>query len=458
MNILLVFVITLAFMMFLIMKYNVTCGIALFASAILAGLLSGMPIPTMLGELTGGFGSTMAGIGLVILFGGCFGAVLEKSGAMEEMAKGLIRKFGKKNDLLALNIAGYLISIPIFFGAGYITLSPLANALNKITKKRLGSYCCATYVGLIVTHCLVMPTPGPVAVAAGVGADMGWFMLYSLIVSLPASILGGVVWSSFLDKRMSDEERAAYKTAAEAIISDEELIAPDPTKPSTGLAIGLLMIPVGMLLLGSIMTSVVLTAESAAFPFFKFIGDAQVALFFAMLVSAWVLRKSLKENLGDKSIMSFLDSAADTYGSILLLLGAAGSFAAVIKAAGIGDLLISIFNTWNMPIVIMAFLVAAIFRMGVGSAAAAMTTSVAIVWPSAAALGYSPVVVGLAVCAGALFPLIPNDSSFWLPVKYNGITTGEVWKNIVVGNSIAGATALCICLLLNTLVGILPGL
>lgn len=458
MNIILVFVITLAFMMFIIMKYNVTCGIALFASAILAGLLSGMPIPDMLSQLTGGFGSTMAGIGLVILFGGCMGAVLEKSGAMEEMAKGLLRKFGKKHDFLALNIAGYLISIPIFFGVGYITLSPLANALNKITSKRIGSYCTAVYVGLIVTHCLVIPTPGPVAVAAGVGADMGWFMLYSLIVSLPASIIGGVVWAGFMDKRMSAEERAAYKAEAQKIVNDDELLKADPSKPSIGLAIGLLMVPVVMLLVGSIATSVVLTAESPIYGVFKFIGDAQVALFFSMLLCAFVLRKYLTPNIGGMTIMSYLDKAADTYGSILLLLGAAGSFAAVIKAAGIGDLLIDIMSKWNMPIVLMAFLVAAIFRMGVGSAAAAMSTSVAIVWPTASAMGYSPVVVGLAVCAGALFPLIPNDSSFWLPVKYNGITTSEVWKNIVVGNAIAGAVALGICLILEMLVGVLPGL
>lgn len=456
MNILLVFAISLVFMMVIIMKFKVNCAVALFGTAILAGLMAGMPVPTLVSQLTGGFGSTMSGIGLVILFGGCMGALLSESGAMEEMAKGLLRKFGKKHDFLALNIAGFLISIPIFFAVGYMMLSPLANAVQKLTRKRMSSYCTAIYVGLIVTHCLVMPTPGPVAVAAGVGADLGWFMLYSLVVAIPASLIGGVFWATFMDKRMSDEERAAYKSEVAELMNDEDLLKADPTKPGVGLAIGLLMLPVAMLVIGSIVT-MFLPAETLAYNVFKFIGTGELALFFSMLVNAFVLKKYITPNV-KMPIMNYLDKAANDYGAILMLLGSAGCFAAVIKAAGIGDALIAVMSQWDISLVLMAAVVAALIRMGVGSAAAAMTTSVSIVWPMASAMGYSPVVIGLAVCSGALMPLIPNDTTFWFPQRYSGVEIGETWKSVVAGNFIAGAAALGITMLLNMCVGVLPGL
>jgi len=425
MNILLVFAISLIFMMVIIMKFKVNCSVALFGTAILAGLLAGMPVTTLVGQLTGGFGSTMTGIGLVILFGGCMGALLSESGAMEEMAKALLRKFGKKHDFLALNIAGFLISIPIFFAVGYMMLSPLANAIQKLTRKRMSSYCTAVYVGLIVTHCLIMPTPGPVAVAAGVGADLGWYMLYSFIVAIPASLVGGVLWAVIRDKRMPAEELAAYKAEVAEFMSDEELLKADPTKPTAGLAIGLLMLPVAMLVIGSVVT-MFLAEGSLAYEIFKFVGTGELALFFSMLVNGAVLKKYItpKTNMG---IMNYIDKAANDYGAILMLLGSAGCFAAVIKTAGIGDALIEVMSQWDISLVLMAAVVAALIRMGVGSAAAAMTTSVSIVWPMASALGYSPIIIGLAVCSGALMNrtfreittiVKPSEMLRWYPIYH----------------------------------------
>lgn len=191
MNVLLAFVITMAVLLVILIKCKVSPGVALFGCAILMALLCGIPLPDTLGSLTSGFGSIMTSIGLLILLGGIFGMMLGDFGGMEELAKGLLRTFGKKNDMLALNLAGYIVSIPVYFGSAYITLSPLVTDLQKFTRIKSPAYVGALFTGLLLTHCIVAPIPGPLAVAGQIGANVGWFIIYGIIVSLPASLLCG---------------------------------------------------------------------------------------------------------------------------------------------------------------------------------------------------------------------------------------------------------------------------
>ena len=169
MNVLLAFVITMAILLISLIVFKVSAGVALFVCAVLMGILCGMPLTETTGYLTSGFGSIMTSIGLLILFGGIFGMMLGDSGGMEEMAKGLLRVFGKKNDMLALNLAGFIVSIPVYFGSAYITLNPLVGSLQKLTKKKTSAYVAALFTGLLLTHCVVAPTPGPLAVAGQIG-------------------------------------------------------------------------------------------------------------------------------------------------------------------------------------------------------------------------------------------------------------------------------------------------
>lgn len=148
-------------LLLMLIKFKVSPAIGLFVSAIMMAVLCGIPTGELLGYLGTGFGNTMASLGLVILFGGIFGEMLASSGATEEMAKGLLRKFGQKNDLLALNLAGFIVAIPVYFASGYIMLSPLINSLRKLTNKKKSAYAASLFVGLLLTHCVVAPTAWP---------------------------------------------------------------------------------------------------------------------------------------------------------------------------------------------------------------------------------------------------------------------------------------------------------
>lgn len=154
------FVIVFALLMVALIKFKVTPSVGLFVAAIVFGLMAGMPMADVMAKIPAGFGSIMASLGLVLIFGSIFGDFLGESGATEELAKGMLRKFGRKHDILALNLVGFILSIPIYFGVAYIMTAPLVKAIQKVTKKSMKSYVIAIFTGLMLTHCCVAPTPG----------------------------------------------------------------------------------------------------------------------------------------------------------------------------------------------------------------------------------------------------------------------------------------------------------
>lgn len=456
MNVLLAFVITMAVLLVILIKCKVSPGVALFGCAILMALLCGIPLPDTLGYLTSGFGSIMTSIGLLILFGGIFGMMLGDSGGMEELAKGLLRTFGKKNDMLALNLAGYIVSIPVYFGSAYITLSPLVTNLQKFTRKKSPAYVGALFTGLLLTHCIVAPTPGPLAVAGQIGANVGWFIIYGIIVSLPASLLCGWQYANVLNRKLSKDDKAASKAEAAEIFNNTELLKPDPAKPSAGLTLGLIALPIILIVINSI-CSVMLPADNIITIVFSFVGNNNIALFIAMLVTSVVLHKYLVPKVSE-TVWKYIDKSSDFMGNILMVIGCGNCFGMILQKSGLGGALVDLLSQCNIPIILLAFILAMVIRAAVGSATVAMLTTVSIVGPSAVAMGFSPVVIGLAICAGTVGLTLPTDAAFWLPARYNDLTVKEAFVATTWPTTLASLTAYAMILVLNTFSGVLPGL
>ena len=275
------FAIVFAILLVALIKFKVTPSVGLFAAAILFGIMVGMPIADILSKLPAGFGNMMTSIGLLIVFGSIFGDILGESGATEELAKGMVRLFGKKNDLLALNLVGFILSIPIYFGCAYIMTAPLVNALQKISKKSMKGYVIAIFTGLMLTHSCVAPTPGPLAVAGQVGANVGWFIIWGIVVCLPASLLVGWLYANLV---VSKEARKEARAAMKEIVEDDELLAPDPNKPSALTAFLLVIFPIALIVFASVFA--LFTTEGPLYTFISFVGNSNVALFIAMLLKS----------------------------------------------------------------------------------------------------------------------------------------------------------------------------
>ncbi len=456
MNILLAFVLTMVVLLVALIKFKVSPGLALFGSAILMALLGGVALPDMLTYLTSGFGNMMTSIGLIIIFGGIFGMMLGDAGGMEELAKGLLRLVGKKNDLLAINLAGFIVSIPVYFGSAYIMMAPLVTSLQKLTKKKTTSYVAALFTGLLLTHCIVAPTPGPTAVAGQLGANLGWFILYGIVVALPASLLFGWQYGNFLNLKNSKAEKAEAKKEARAILDDGDLLKADPTRPSAMTIMLLIMFPIVLIIIGSIV-NVVASPDSFIYALFTFVGNNNVALFIAIIVTAIVLRKYLVKNTG-VTIMQYIDKSSDKLGNILMVIGCGGCFGNVLQKCGLGDALVEFMSGWNMPILLLAFLLSMIIRAAVGSATVAMLTAVSIIGTAAVSMGYSPVVVGLAICAGTVGLTLPTDAAFWLPARNNNLETNDAFVATTYSTTGASIIAFIVVLILNKFAGILPGM
>lgn len=443
------FVIVFALLLVALIKFKVTPSVGLFAAAVIFGLIVGMPAADILNNLPAGFGNMMKSIGLLIVFGSIFGDFLGESGATEELAKGMVRLFGKKHDLLALNLVGFILSIPIYFGCAYIMTAPLVCALQKISKKSMKGYVIAIFTGLMLTHSCVAPTPGPLAVAGQIGANVGWFIIWGIVVCLPASLLVGWLYANFV---VSQEEKKQAREVMREIAENDDLIAPDPTKPSALKAFLLVIFPIVLIVFASIFSLFV--TEGPAYTVINFIGNSNIALFIAMLVTGFALQKYIPK----KTVMQFIDEAANRTGNILLIVGAGGCFAAILGATTMSTDLVDIMSATNMPVILLGFLLAFFIRAAVGSATAAMLTSIAIAGPVCVATGMSPVIAGLSVCLGAHAATFPTDVTFWFPSTYNGLNTKDCLMTTTVSCILSGVIGLIILAILNAFSGVLPGM
>ncbi len=238
---LIAFLIVFVLLLIALIKLKVTPSVGLFAAAIIFGLMVGMPAADILSKLPAGFGNMMTSIGLLIVFGSIFGDFLGNSGATEELAKGMVRLFGKKNDYLALNLVGFILSIPIYFGCAYIMTAPLVTALQKISKKSMKGYVIAIFTGLMLTHSCVAPTPGPLAVAGQIGANVGWFIIWGIIVCLPASLLVGWVYANLVNSKEEKQRPSSSSfsqpssrcSSRRALSTPSSTLSATPTSPSS---------------------------------------------------------------------------------------------------------------------------------------------------------------------------------------------------------------------------------
>lgn len=441
-----IFVLSLLVLFFLILKVKLEPFVALIGVAFLTALAVGFPLADISEIVAEGFGGTLAGVGILIGLGIIFGQFLAASGAIERIAQSILNVFGAKKSPLGIGLTGTAVSIPVYFDAAFVILSGLIKSLSKKTKIASVTFVTALAVGLIVSHSLVIPTPGPLIVAENTGSDIGLFIIYGIIVAVVATIIGGYLYGMFIGKRM--EAKGEVTLANELEEAEKQVYKKEI---STGLSFMMLGLPI-ILIVGNTITDTLLPGSIIS-KAFSFIGDKNVALFISVIVALIVLKPYIA-----RDYKSMFDEAVSSAGSILLITGAGGAFGAVLNESGIGEYLISIMQGMNIHIFLLAFIFSQILRASLGSATVALVTTSSILGPQVAALGVSPVLLGLAICAGAIGLSLPNDSGFWVVNKFGKLTIPQTLKAWSLGGFVAGLSALGMVYVLYLLAPILPGL
>ncbi|QUW21451.1 GntP family permease [Sporosarcina sp. Marseille-Q4063] len=440
-----IFILSLAALFFMILKLKVEPFMSLIGVALAAALVLGFPLAEIPGIVATGFGSTLIGVGILIGLGIIYGQILGASGAIEKIAQAVLRLFGAKRSAAGLSITGVAVSIPVFFDAAFVILSGLVKSLSKRTGISIVTFVTALGVGLIVSHSMIPPTPGPLVVAENTGADLGLFILYGILCAIPSTLIGGYFYGTFIGKRIK---------VTDSVDVEEELPV-EETKTgkeiSTGLSLFLLALPIGLILLNTV-TKLWLPAGPLT-TLLGFIGDKNVALFISVVVGLIVLRPYIQVPYS-----KLYDEAMNSAGMIILVTGAGGAFGAVISQSGIGDYLVATMQSWSMPVLLLAFIFSQILRASLGSTTVALITTSSILGPLAVELGASPVLLGLAICAGAIGLSLPNDSGFWVVNKFGRLTIPQTLQAWTIGGFIAGLSALGMVLLLSLFSGFLPGL
>ncbi|MDO5737981.1 MAG: gluconate:H+ symporter [Eubacteriales bacterium] len=432
---------SVALLLFLVIKLKLHAFISLLIVSLFMGILAGMPLNDIISAMTAGMGGTLGFLATVIGLGAMFGKMLEVTGGAERLAQGFLNKFGEKRANWAMLLAGFLVSIPVFFDVGFIILVPLVFALAKKSKKSVLVYGIPLLAGLAVTHAFVPPTPGPILVAGFVGADIGKVILYGIICGLPAAVIAGPVFGNYIGKKIH--------TTVPDYLENTELKEYKGGMPSFGTVFGLILFPIVLILLN--------TAANAWIPegnlardLLGFIGHPIVALILATLAAFIVLGRFKGMTMDD--IMQVSNAALNSTGLIILVTGAGGVFKQVLVNSGIGDAIGESFAALPLSPLLLAFLLAVVVRLAAGSATVAMTTAAAIVAPIAQASTVEPALIVIAIAAGATAFSHVNDSGFWLVNRYFGLSEKDTLRSWTVMETLIGFVGLGMAMLLSLVV------
>lgn len=389
-----------------IARFRVHPFLALLLGSLAVGFAGGLKASELVTHLITGFGRTMESIGLVIALGAVLGVALERSGSARALAHYLLRKLGPTRTPLALSLGGWAIAIPVFCDAGFVLMAPLLRALRSQTYS-IPLLAVALASGLYATHVFVPPTPGPLAAAATLEADVGLVLLLGLLTSLPAAAVG-LLWA----------HRYATRFSAEM---PEGPSAPEPDTPLSPLkALTPIALPVVLIALRSIvLTFGAPSNKSWVHATLVFAGHPVIALLIGVLL-ALMFKAPASEMRQQRWIADGLTQA----GSILLITGAGGALGYVLQAAGLGDKLGAALAAHPLGLW-MPFLIAALFKSAQGSSTVALITTSALMAPLLPAMGLTSelarVLVVLAMGAGAMVVSHLNDSYFWVVAQFSGM-------------------------------------
>lgn len=432
-------IIGLVILLVLIIKFKVQAMIAILLGAISIGLLAGMPAEDIVLAVNDGIGNTLKGIALLVGLGSMFGAILEVSGGAQTLAVSMVKWFGDKKAAWALGITGLVISMPVFFDAGLIILIPLAFSLAKRTKRSSLYYVIPLLAGLAVGHAFIPPTPGPVLVATMLGVDLGWVILVGIFCGIFAMIAAGPVWGSICGKK--------YMVPVPEHIANQEDY--DESKlPNFWVIVGIILIPLVLIIMDSV-TGVV---EPLSFlqPVFGFLGEPFVALLIATIAAMLIL--GLKHGYTMEELEKVMTKSLEPTGMILLVTACGGVLRYVLQYSGLGEVIGNAVASMSLPLVVLAFIVAALVRICVGSATVAMTMAAGIVAAIPGISELSPLYlacVTAAVAGGATVCSHFNDSGFWLVKSLVGMDEKTTLKTWTIMETLVGGTGFVVALIIS---------
>ncbi len=423
--------VSIVLIIFLTSRLKIHPFIVLLLVALMYGLLAGMPLELIAASVNDGFGETLGKIGLIIVLGVIIGAFLENSGGAHAVATKVLRIIGEKRVTMAMGIIGYFVSIPVFADSGFLLLSPINKSLSKKAGISLAGTAVALSLGLMATHTLVPPTPGPIAAAGILGADLGLVILIGILVSAFALVPGLIFASRYASKTYinpnpeneTSETKRKGKNTPSAVKSSLPVV-----------------VPILLILLRSLIRFLENDINVHVYRFVTFIGEPVIALLIGMFL-AFLLPKNFSFKM--LSTSGWVGKAMKDAASIVLITGAGGIFGKILQNSGIAAQLGEKLAGANLSIW-LPFLIAAAIKTAQGSSTVSLITTASIMLPMMGTLGFDTelqkALVVVAIGTGSAVFSHANDSFFWVVTQLSGMDVKTGYRLYSTGSFILGAS------------------
>jgi gluconate:H+ symporter, GntP family len=445
--------ISIALLLIMIIRFKVEPFIALLIAGLLVALAAGLPVEALVGSaqkasgslLEGGFGGILGHIASIIGLGTLLGAILEASGGAQVLTGSLLRAFGEKRAPLAMGLAGLIFGVPVFFDIGIFVLAPLVYVAAKQGGKSIVLYAMPLLAGLSVMHAFMPPHPGPVAAAGLLKVGLGWIIIMGLACAIPAWFVGGILYSTWIGKRINVPVPEEMLAAAEEARGENEVENP----PSLGLVLGIIAIPLVLILAGTF-GSILLAKGSRLYSVFTFFGTPAVALTIAVLLATYLL--GYRRGMTRDQLTELTGKSLRPVGMILLVVGAGGFFGAVLSATGVGKVLATSLADAGLPVIALAYVISCGMRIAQGSATVAIVTTTGIVAPVVADLNYSQPQLALlvmSIASGSIIASHVNDGGFWIVSRYFGLSVKETLQTWTVLETVLSVVGFVMAALLS---------
>ncbi|WP_413721588.1 gluconate transporter [Sodalis sp. RH24] len=425
-----------ALLLLLMIRFKLNGFIALILVALIVGVLEGMPVSKVLVSIKNGVGGTLGSLALIIGFGAMLGKLLADCGGAQRIATTLIDKFGKQNIQWAVVVTGFTVGFALFYEIGFVLMLPLVFSLAATARIPLLYVGVPMAAALSVTHGFLPPHPGPTAIATIFHADMGKTLLYGAILAVPTVILAGPVYSRFLKGIDKPVPEGLYNPK---IFTEQEM-------PSFAVSVWTALVPVVLMALRAV-AEMALPAGHPILPYAEFFGDPIMATLISVLIAIFTF--GINRGRSVQQVMDTISDSIKIIAMILLIIGGGGAFKQVLVDSGVGTYIASLMEGSTISPLLLAWSIAAVLRVALGSATVAAITAGGIAAPLIATTGASPELMVIAVGSGSVIFSHVNDPGFWLFKEYFNLTILETIKSWSALETIISVCGLIGCLLMN---------
>jgi len=428
--------IVLLFILIAVFKLN--AFISFVIVCLLVGIFQGMALDSVIQSIQTGIGNTLGFLVMILGLGAMLGKLVADSGAAQRITSKLVSKFGLKHVQWALVLAGFIVGIPMFYSVGFVILIPLVYTVAASTGLPLIYVGLPMLASLSVTHGFLPPHPAPTAIAVMFKADIGKTLLYGILIAIPAIVVAGPLFTRTIKKVKGTPLKEFYNPV---LLSDEEM-------PGMKISVISALLPVILIAFSTITSQFI--DDGLLKNVIEFIGNPVIAMLISVLVAIYTLGLARGKKM--EELMNSISSSVSSITMVLLIIAGAGALKQILIDSGVSNYIADLLKDSSMSPLILAWLIATVIRVCVGSATVAGLTAAGIVLPLVSSTGISPELMVLAIGSGSLMLSHVNDGGFWMFKEYFNLSVKETLSTWTVMETTVGVMGLIGVLILNTFI------